>query len=52
MSFLDETGLAEFTTKMKAYIDSKLIPQNLLLTANNEILTDASGNYLQFSEGE
>lgn len=52
--YIDENGLAEFTLKMKEYIDSKFTPQpeNLLLTANNEQLETADGLILAFSEGE
>lgn len=50
--YIDENGLAEFTIKMKEYIDSKFAPQNLLLTANGEQLETADGLILAFSEGE
>lgn len=49
---LDENGLAEFTRKMKAYIDSKFppLPENLLLTANSEILQTTDKEIITFSE--
>lgn len=48
--YIDENGLAEFTAKMKEYIDSKF--DNILLTANGEQLETADGLILAFSEGE
>lgn len=52
MAYIDENGLAEFTAKIKAYLDSKLQPQNLVLTANGEQIQTADGYTLAFSEGE
>ena len=50
--YIDENGLAEFTTKIKEYLESKLQSQNLLLTSNGEKLETADGLILAFSEGE
>lgn len=48
--YIDENGLAEFTLKMKEYIDNKF--DNIFLTANGEQLETADGLILAFSEGE
>ena len=49
MSYLDENGLAEFTTKIKAYFEKKFYGENVLLTANSEMLQTSDGNYLNFT---